>query len=660
MVNIGYWSLIAAFAISAYSAVAAVVGAKRNSRKFILSAEISLYTVLGLISTAAVCLLYALVTDNFRLEYVASHSSRNLSLIYKLSAFWAGNDGSLLFGGWLLALFSALVLIQNRHENRALMPYVTSTLMVISLFFLAILVFVSNPFRKLPEAPADGLGLNPLLQNLWMIFHSLPLFIGYVGFSVPFAFAIAALITGKLEPSWIKSTRRWMLFSWFSLTVGIILGARWSYIELGRGSYWSWDLIENASLMLWLVGAAYIHSVMIQERRGMFKVWNMVLIFLTFLLCIFGMFLTCSGIAPSVYTLGKSPIGYCFIGFIVIALEFSVILLLIRLNNLKSENRLYSLISREYSFFIINIIFMGLAFIIFLRTALPILSEIALENKISVILPFVNQVSIPISLLLLLLTGICSLIAWRKTSLSNLLRHALYPIIIALCGGIVLFLILIIFPWIRASSSEQLQLSIKRIYVVAFFTLALFALSAILSKFIRGLKNRSQSQNGYFKSLMTLIRRNRRRYGGYSIHIGVVVIFVAITGSAFNAEHQLPLKKGESADIGDYTVRYDGWSKYSKPNKEVYVATLSVLRNGKQIGVLKPEKDYYKHENQITTEIALRSTLKEDLYAILVGYGDDADVAVFKFFVNPLVVWMWIGGVIMGLGSIAVMWPEKK
>ncbi|MFQ6042989.1 MAG: heme lyase CcmF/NrfE family subunit, partial [Candidatus Poribacteria bacterium] len=387
-----------------------------------------------------------------------------------------------------------------------------------------------------------------------------------------------------------------------------------------------------------------LHSVMIQERKGMLKVWNIVLILLTFALVIFGTFLTRSGVISSVHAFGKSSIGYWFLGFIAVILMFGLWLLMMRLDDLRSENQLDSLISRESSFLFNNVILVGMAFAVLWGTIFPIISEAARGVKISVGTPFFNQVSIPIGLLLLLLTGICPLIAWRRASMSNLKRNFLIPSAIALLGAASLFVI-----------------GIRGVYTLISFTLTIFVLCTILSEFIRGVRARHRiSGDGYIKSFLGLMRRNQRRYGGYIIHIGVVMIFIAITGSAFNMENETSLKKGESAVIGDYTLKLNGLSVYPTRNKEVAAATLEVWRNGKKIDVITPSKDFYKQQEQPTTEVAIRSTLKEDLYAILAGYDAKEGVAAFRFLVKPLVIWMWIGGVVMGLGAVIVILPERK
>ncbi len=646
MSTLGSFSLFLAFIVSAYALIASLVGVKIKSLKWIKSGQNAVFAVSGLLTLASIVLIYAFVIHDFQIQYVAQHSSRSLPLVYRLSAFWAGQEGSLLLWGWLLAVFASLVLLQNRGKNEQLMPYLVAVMMGISFFFLGLLVFASRPFLELPSFLSDGRGLNPLLQNPGMIIHPPTLFIGYVGFSVPFAFAIAALLSGQLGDTWIKSSRRSVLFSWLFLGLGNLLGAQWAYVELGWGGYWAWDPIENASLLPWLTGTAYLHSVMIQERRGMLKVWNMVLIILTFTLTLFGTFLVRSGILSSVHSFAVSPLlGILFLTFIGGVLLFSFTLLVSRLKLLRSENELDSLLSRESTFLFNNLILVGAAFAIFWGTVFPLISEAVRGVKITVGPPFYNQIMVPIGLALLFLTGICPLISWRRTSGKNLKKNFLYPFIITIIGGIIIFGWTIQHPWALTS-----------------FTLSIFVVATIIMEFIRGTKvRREMKREGYLKSFFNLIRRNERRYGGYIIHIGIVLIFVGITGSsAFKSEKLVTLEKGESLTIKGYELKYENFSSYPTQDRYVTAATLSVYRKGKKLGTLRPEKNLYRNQEQPTTEVAIRSTLVEDLYVILVQYEEDGR-ATFKVLINPLIVWIWIGGfVVLAGGAIVVMWPNKR
>lgn len=645
MSTLGSFSLLLAFILSVYAVLAFLLGVKVKSSKWIESGQNTVFAITGLLTLAVLVLIYAFIVHNFQIQYVAEHSSKSLPIIYRLSAFWAGQEGSLLLWGWLLAVFASLVLFQNRRRNRELVPYVLAIMMGISLFFLALLVFVDRPFQELAFFPADGRGLNPLLQNPGMILHPPTTYLGYVGFTVPFAFAIAALLTGRLGDIWIKSTRRWTLFSWFFLGIGNLLGAQWAYVELGWGGYWAWDPVENASLLPWLVATAYLHSVMIQERRGMLKVWNMVLIILTFTLTLFGTFLVRSGILSSVHSFAVSPLmGGLFLSFIAVVLIFSFILLVNRLALLKSENELDSLLSRESTFLFNNLILLGAAFAIFWGTIFPLISEAVRGVKITVGPPFYNQIMVPIGLVLLLLTGICPLISWRKASGKNLRRNFLYPLIIAAIGGIV------ILAW-----------GVRHPYALISYILSIFVAATIIIEFVRGSKaRRKMRREGYLKSFFNLTRGNKRRYGGYIIHIGIVLLFVGITGSsAFKVEKVETLAKGESLTIKNYQLKYEDFSSYPTESKQVTTVTLSVYREGKKVATLRPAKNLFRNQEQPTTEVAIRSTLREDLYVILAEYDQDGRVTL-KVLINPLVMWMWIGGFVLSGGAIIVMWPDKR
>ena len=641
----GFFSLILALFVCVYSLLAIAKGVRTKSLKWIKSSQNAVLAVCGLVSLAGVILIYSFVVNDFRLQYVAEHSSANLSLAYRLSAFWAGQAGSLLLWEWLLVVFAGILIIQNRRKNKELMPYVSATMMGISLFFLILLIFVSKPFQLLSFLPSDGRGLNPLLQNPGMVLHPPAVFLGYVGFSVPFAFAIAALMTRKLGNIWIISTRKWVLFSWLCLSVGNLLGAQWAYMELGWGGYWAWDPVENASLIPWLTATAYLHSVMIQERRGMLKVWNMVLIIMTFALTIFGTFIVRSGILSSVHSFALSPLlGVLFLTFIGLILILSFTLLLSRRNLLKGENELDSLLSRESTFLFNNLILVGAAFAIFWGTIFPLISEAVRGTKITVGPPFYNQIMIPIGLALLLLTAICPLISWRKASGKNLRRNFLYPLIISVIGGVVI-----------------LRWTIQHPYALISFVLAIFVAATIIIEFARGTKARKEmTKEGYLKSFFSLITRNKRRYGGYIIHIGMVCLFVGITGSsAFKVEKLETIRKGESFTIKDYQLELVGVDSYPTQNKYITSATIAVHREGKKIGTLRPEKNFYPSQEQSFTEVALRSTLKEDLYVILTQYSEDGS-ATFKVVVSPLIMWMWLGGVVLVAGTILAMWPGRR
>ena len=644
MSDIGGAALKFAFVAAIYAVVIALLGVRLRRQEMIRSAERATYGVFGLVTIAMVALLYALLAHDFRLQYVASVSSRAMPTFYVIAALWGGQEGSMLLWLWLLAMYSALVVVQNRHRNRELMPYVISTLMTTTLLFLAMLVIVEDPFRQLPHAPRDGQGLNPLLQNPLMVIHPPNLYLGFVGFAVPFAFAIGALASGRLDTQWIRSIRRWTLVAWLFLGVGILLGGQWAYVELGWGGYWAWDPVENASLMPWLTGTAFLHSVMVQEKKGMLKVWNMVLIILTYALSIFGTFLTRSGIIASVHAFAQSSLGPYFLLYLAGILIIAVTLLVKRLPQLRSDHRLESVISRESSFLFNNLFFVGIMFAVLWGTMFPILSEAVKGVKISVAAPFFNQVNIPLGLGLLFLSGVCPLIAWRKASVRNLRRNFLYPFTLSFVITAALY-----------------TLGIRHVVALISFAICLFVFGTIVLEFYRGTRARRAVSGGtIWQAFVSLIRRNRRRYGGYIVHFGVVLLFVGITGSsAYQIEQNVVLRPGESARVGAFTLQYDDLTRMIESTHEAFMAKLTVGRDGKYLTTLYPEKRLYFAQNQPTTEVALRTSLFEDLYIIMAGF-EPSKIVTFKVFVNPLVFWMWMGGLVMVMGTVIAIWPERR
>jgi cytochrome c-type biogenesis protein CcmF len=643
MPEIGEYSLIICLIFVCYSLFALIKGAIAGRSDLIRSGENGVLVVFGLVTAASMVMMHAFLIDNFQLTYVASYSSRELPLSYKISAFYAGNKGSLLFWTWFLGFFAAIVIFQNRRKNRALMPYVSSVLLLNILFFLVLMVFVDNPFERHLSPPENGRGLNPLLQNPGMYIHPPTLYLGYIGFAVPFAFAMAALITGKLGNEWIKTIRRWTLVSWLFLGIGNLLGAWWAYIELGWGGYWMWDPVENASFMPWLAGTAFLHSIMVQEKRGMLKVWNMALVIITFGLTIFGTFLTRSGVVSSVHAFGQSILGPFFIAFLALMMFSSSALVIFRWDSLKGRNELDSFLSRESSFLFNNLLLVGAAFATLWGTIFPLISEAVRGVKVTVAAPFFNQVNVPIFLGLLLLTGVCPLISWRKASLENFRKNFILPVIGFFIMAIVLLTLF----------------RIRNVYVITSLSLCVFVLITIIFDFFRGTKARREiTGKGVLQSFFSLIWMNKRRYGGYIVHVGVILMFVGVTGKAFDAEKTANLKKGEKISVKQYTLSYEGLSTYPTQNRYVVSAVLSVFNEDKKIGMVRPEKNYYKGHEEPTTEVSVRSNLKEDLYVILADYTKDGS-ATIKVLVRPLINYLWIGGMVAVLGSILGLLPDR-
>ncbi|MFH0942174.1 MAG: heme lyase CcmF/NrfE family subunit [Chloroflexota bacterium] len=643
MSTVASFALVLALVVSSYSAVASAVGARRANPRLLASARNALLAATGLISLAVIILLYSLVSHDFSVAYVYQYTSRDLSLPYLISALWAGNAGSLLFWAWLLSVFALVVTLQKRSSGRELLPYAQAVMMTTQAFFLILLVFVSGPFLRQAFVPADGLGLNPMLENPGMILHPPVLLGGYVGFTIPFAFAVAVLLKRSLGDEWLLTIRRWTLFAWLLLGIGNLIGAWWAYVELGWGGYWAWDPVENAGLMPWLVATAFLHSAMMQRRRGILKVWNMVLIILTFTLTIFGTFLTRSGILSSVHTFGESSLGPFFLTFIGIALIGSLGLLYQRSDLLKSETEMESFVSRESTFLFNNWLLLGATFAIFLGTIFPVISEAVRGTKITVGAPFFNQVNGPIFLAIILLTGLCALIGWRRASLSSLVRSFLWPLGVAVMVAVVLPLA-----------------GMRQWYAIMGFSVLSFVLLTILYEWFRGTRARRRMRGeNYFNAFWGLIMANRPRYGGYIVHLAIIFIAVGVIGSSvFSTEKEATLKPGEQMAINNYVLTFDGLDSFQTESKDVVTATISLSNGGESLGKLFPEKQRYRTREQPVTEVAIRSTPLEDLYVILVGW-DENQVTTFKVLVNPLVGWIWFGGGVFVFGGLVAFWPGR-
>ncbi len=642
MIELGRQAILVGWLIAAYSIVIALTGAWTRRRDFVASAANGVLGVWVAVVIATMVLLHALATRDFSIEYVAAYSSSTLPLYYTVAALWGGQKGSLLFWALILTSISAVVVVQNRQRHRELMPYVIAVLMTIALFFLSLLFFITPPFEALAIPAREGRDLNPLLQNYWMTIHPPSLYLGFVGMSVPFAFAIAALAAGKLDATWIRTTRRWTLFAWFFLSLGNLFGALWAYEVLGWGGYWAWDPVENAAFMPWLTGTAFLHSVMIQEKKNMLKVWNMVLVIMTFSLTIFGTFLTRSGVISSVHSFTQSGLGPFFLGFLAFVLVVSIALLLLRLPMLRSENELDSLISRESTFLFNNLILVGIAFAVFWGTMFPVISEAVRGVKITVGPPFFNKVNAPLGLVLLFLMGVGPVIAWRRASWSHLKKTFAVPVSTGLIAGVLCF-----------------AGGIRHYWAIVSFSLVFFVLATILVEFYRGMRARQAMVGGNAAhALVHLVAKNRRRYGGYVIHVGIVFIFIAITGtSAFRVEKQVTLNEGETFEIGGYELRYGGLEERDTLHIAYLMAKMEVFEDGVAVDVLRPEKRFYKKPEQPTTEVAIRSTLGSDLYLVLGSYDAETRMATILAYLNPLIGFLYWGGLVLALGTMIVIWP---
>ncbi len=645
MAFIGQLSLILALILAIYSIGANLYGVRRNLPELITSARHAVWSMCAMVALAMCALWAGLLQSDFSLEYVASYSSTTLPTIYKITALWGGQQGSLLLWTFLLSVFTAIVAYQSHRRNPELSPYVLAVMAGVAVFFLGMLNFVTRPFELLATVPSQGTDLNPLLQNYWMAIHPPSLYTGYVSTTVPFAFGTAALITGRLDDAWIRSTRRWAIFSWFFLTLGNLFGARWAYEVLGWGGYWAWDPVENAAFMPWLVMTAYLHSVMIQERKDMLKVWNLALVGLAFALTVFGTFITRSGVISSVHSFTASGLGPFFMAFLIAVVVFYTGLLLMRLKDLRSQAELESYLSREAAFLFNNLILVGIAFAIFWGTIFPVLSEAVRGVKITVGPPFFNKVNAPLALALIFLTGVGPLIAWRRATLKNLIQSFGSPAIAGVATGLIVF-----------------AAGIRTWYVLAAFSLSAFTLVTVIAEFRRGVVARCHMVNETPpQAFVNLIAKNNRRYGGYIVHVGVLMAFVGIVASSFfKAEVKKSVKPGESFTVGPYQLKYLSLVPTDTPHMASLTARVEVFKDGRDVGSLDPTKIFYKQPEQPATQVAIRSTPVSDLYVVLAGIDDKSDLVTFDVFLTPLVFWLWAGGLTMALGTVLTMWPNAR
>jgi cytochrome c-type biogenesis protein CcmF len=649
MENIGALSILLAFCFAVYAVVASVTGKFKKNSFLVISGQRAVYSVWLLLTVAAGLLIYSLETGDFRLAYVAAHTDASMSHVYKFTAWWGGQEGSLLLWSWLLATYSSVVVFTNRRKFRDMMPWVTSVLMATEAFFLILIAFVLSPFGVLEAGRGNivqgvGQGLNPLLQYWTMVIHPPMLYLGYVGFTVPFAFAMGSLITRQPGDAWIHTTRRWTIVTWLFQSAGILLGQGWAYAVLGWGGYWAWDPVENASLLPWITATAFLHSVMMQEKKGMMKVWNMVLISGTFFLCIFGTFLTRSGVVSSVHAFAQSPIGKYFVIFLAIGIAATVILIFERLKYLKSEARLESVVSRESSFMFNNLILVASCFAVLWGTLFPVISEAVTGEKISVDAPFFNRINIPIGLALMFLTGVGPLIAWRRSSIESLKRAFLVPAIAAvvLMGGLAA-----IGVW-------------EHPYALVSFGLCMFVTATVFIEFWKGASAiRAKDGVGLIPAAITLTHRNTRRYGGYLVHMGIVFMFIGYTGAAFNQDVTKEIPPGGNVDVGHYNLRIANIESGENDTYAWQRLAVEVTRKGTALGELRPERRLYKASQQPTSEVSIRRRLNEDFYINFAGLSADNRRAVVQAYVFPLVSWIWIGFWVLAFGTIVCLIPNK-
>jgi cytochrome c-type biogenesis protein CcmF len=648
---IGSWALALSLVVSLYGAIAALVGARQKSRPFVESAERAVAVVAVLATAASALLLYLLVNHDFQVQYVHQYTSTHLPLIYRISAFWAGEAGSLLLWFWLQAIITlAVVRLRGRHGQSG--PYLLATMAASVAFFALLLIGTANPFATYASRPAEGIGMLPLLENPGMVIHPPVLFLGYAGYTVPFAFALAALLSGELDSQWVKAMRRWSLFAWLALSLGILIGAWWSYVELGWGGYWAWDPVENASLIPWLVGTALLHSTIMQERRGMQKVWNLVLPTLAFVLCLFATLVTRGGIIVSElhgFSSSIQPIAYYLLAFIAVALGGTFALIYLRRDRLASEREVGSLLSREGSFLLVELLFCGAALIVFLGTVYPSLARSFLGALVGLNASFYNRAVGPVMAVIIILMGICPVIGWQRIS-DKSLRNLGIPTVGALVLSTVAFI-----------------LGITELFPLTAAAICSFVVLSVLSAVARDVLARHRSTGeSHLRAFVRMLSKARRRYGAYLVHLAVVLVAVGVTGSsAYKSEELVALNPGEAIDFRGYRIQYVDYSvetinpePVTRQSRVRYAAALGVQRGQSKAATVVAEKNYHwALETPWVTEVAIKSSLKEDLYIILASLEQNG-LAGFQFVLNPLVSWIWIGGGLLLVGTLMAVWPE--
>jgi cytochrome c-type biogenesis protein CcmF len=638
--EIGRFALQAGIVVAVYGLAVTVLGIRLRHGGFLESGRRAVVVWALMMALAAAALFTAFLTRDFSVRFVAGASETTQSLFYTVAAFWGGHDGALLLWAMILALYMVVATRSLRGYPELQAPAV-ATLFVIAAFFSLLLATASNPFTPLVPPPPDGQGLNPLLRNPWMAAHPPTLYLGFVGMSIPFALVVAAMITGRLDDTWIVLSRRWVIIAWMFLTLGLLFGAKWSYVVLGWGGYWAWDPVENAAFMPWLTATAWIHSIQIQERRGMLVTWNVALLLITFGLTIFGTFLVRSGVLSSIHAFAQSPIGYFFLAFLAVLLVGAFALLVWRWDMLKSRSTVEAVVSRETAFLANNLLFLAAAVVVFLGTIFPALTEVFRGVKINVGPTYFNAVMIPISVGILLLMGIGPLLPWRRATPEQVSRNFAFPAATAL-----LLAVLLAVAGVRSPGA------------LLVFAMAVFVFATILLEVWRGTGVRTRRGENLFLAFGRLIARNRRRYGGYTVHFGILVMLVGIAGSsAFATQGAATLRAGERFQIGRYAVQFDGLSSREQPGIDITQATVRVWAGARPIGVFEPQRLFYRTQEQPMHHVAIRSTPREDLYIILSEWTPDGRAQI-RVLLHPLVSWLWAGGLIIALGVLLAVLPE--
>jgi cytochrome c-type biogenesis protein CcmF len=646
MAALGSFILLATFVVASYALAASAAGGRRRSTALIESGVGAFYLTAALMTIASGLIVQAFLTGNYAIKYVQHYSDSAEPLLYRITSYWGGLDGSIMFWVFLLSMFGSVAVWTNRERHRELIPWVVAIISATEMFFIFIMVVHNNPFDTfITQVPADGRGLNPLLQNFYMAIHPPSLYTGFVAMTIPYAFGMAALITGHLDDSWLRAVRRWTMIGWLFLTFGLTLGMLWAYEELGWGGFWGWDPVENAGLLPWFTATAFLHSVMVQERRGMLRVWNVTLVIVTFFLTIFGTFMTRSGVVQSVHAFGSDTwLATLFTGFMIAIVVFSFALVIYRLPLLKSRNELDSWTSREAAFLANNWILLFSAFFVLFATMFPTLSEAVTGNRLTVGPPFFNTWMLPIGLILLVLTGTAPLLAWRKTTLSSLGNQFVWPAVAFVVTGAGVYAL-----GIRVWASGIC------------FALCALVFVTILQEFIRGANVRKGATGtDIVTALIGLVARSRRRYGGYIIHIGIVLMFLGFAGQGYKQDSQVLLKVGQQTTIDGFTIHHDSLTVTSDQQKQMITGHVTVSRNGKVLGEMTPAKWFFnKHEDSPTSEVAIRRAPGEDLYIVLAGYDGGSQDATYAITINPLVNWIWFGFGVLAFGTFLALMPER-
>ncbi len=641
--ELGQGVLLVALVLALGGAALAAAGGRSGRPALLESAQHAAVAVFVLITAGFALLVYAFLTFDFSVRYVAGNTNLGTPFYYRITGVWGALEGSLVLWGWMLALYTLILVVRHRERSREFHPWVLTVMLGILSFFLVVMTLAAPPFSRLSPVPADGRGLNPLLEDTGMITHPVALYLGFTGFTVPFAFAVAALVTGRLGDAWIQLTRRWTLVAWYFLSLGLLIGGWWSYHVLGWGGYWAWDPVENAAFMPWLTGTAFLHSVMIQERRRMLKLWNLTLVILTFSLTLFGTFLTRSGVIASVHAFTQGAVGILFLAFLAVVVLTGLGLLAWRWDALRGQGELDSVVSRESAFLLNNLLLVAAAFTVFFGTVFPLISEAVRGVKVSVGAPFFNQVNVPLFLGLVFLMGVGPLIAWRRASLDNLRRNFLAPVAIGLAGAAVFF-----------------ALGVRSALAVLSLALTLFVAATIALDYTRATRARLRSGERLLPAMGGLLVRHHRRYGGFVVHLGVLVIAVGITGShAWSVQTETTLKVGESARLAGYEVRFDGLQAAEASNHFRVVGTFTVA-NGRARGVMQPAKKFYPQETTPIAAVDYWAGLLEDVYLVLGDFARDGSQATVKIQVNRMVTWIWIGGLVLTLGTLLAVGPERR